>query len=428
VNNTVLPPPGTVNLSASPADSDGTIARLEFYRDGALIATKTAAPYSFSDGGLASGTYVYTARAYDSNDGLTTSAAVRVRVNALPSVAITAPASGAVLQAPGSVALSASAADSDGGIAKVELYRGTTLIATLTAAPYAFTNTALPAATYSFTARAYDNNGGATTSAPVSVKVNAAPTIALTAPATGTVVSPAGIVTLNATAADTDGAIAKVEFYRGTVLLATSTAAPYSYTDSGAAPGTYSYTAKAYDDNGAVTQSAAVSVRIDAPPAVTITAPVNNTVLAPPGTVSLSATASDTDGTISKVELYRNATLLTAFTAAPYAYSDAGLGSGSYAYSAKAYDNNGGITTSAAVNVRVNALPSIAIAAPVNAAVLPPAGKVDLSISASDSDGTITKVELYRAGTLIGTISTPPYEFTDSPVTPGSYVYSAKVL
>ena len=426
-NNTVLPPPGSAALTASPADSDGTIGKLEFYRDGVLIATKTAAPYTFTDSALASASYVYTARAYDSNDGITTSPPISIRVNALPSVAITAPPSGAVLPAPGSVSLSASAADTDGTIAKVEFYRGATLIATVATAPFAFTNTALPAATYTFTAKAYDNNGGVITSAPISVKVNAAPSVALTAPVTGTVVSPGGIVALTATAADTDGSIAKVEFYRGTTLIGTIAAAPYSYTDSGAAPGIYSYTAKAYDDNGAVTTSAAVSVRIDAPPAVAITAPASNTVLAPPGTVVLSATASDTDGTVTKVELYRDTTLLKTYTAAPYAFTDSARPSGTYVYTAKAYDNNGGITTSAPVSVRVNTLPGIAISTPLNGTVLQPPGKVDLVTIATDVDGTPAKVEIYRGTALVATLTGAPFAFTDSGLVPGNYTYTARV-
>jgi hypothetical protein len=426
-NNTVLPPPGSAALTASPADSDGTIGKLEFYRDGVLIATKTAAPYTFTDSALASGSYVYTARAYDSNDGITTSPPISLRVNALPSVAITSPASGVVLPAPGSVSLSASATDTDGTIAKVEFYRGTTLIATVATAPFAFTNTALPAATYTFTAKSYDNNGGVTASAPVSVKVNAAPSVALTAPATGTVVSPAGIVALTATAVDTDGSIAKVEFYRGTTLIGTITAPPYSYTDSGGAAGTYSYTAKAYDDNGAVTSSAAVSVRIDAPPSIAITTPASNTVLAPPGSVVLSAAASDTDGTVTKVELYRDITLLKTFTAAPYTFTDGARPSGTYVYTAKAYDNNGGITTSVPISVRVNTLPGIAISTPLNGAVLPPPGKVDLVTIATDVDGTPAKVEIYRGTVLIATLAGAPFAFSDSGLAPGNYTYTAKV-
>jgi Bacterial Ig domain len=422
---TVLAPPGSASLTVTAADADGTLAKVELYRGATLIATLTAAPYTFADSGLAPGTYAYTAKAYDSNSATTTSAVVSVRVNALPSVAITAPGDGTVVAPPASVALAASAADADGTIAKVEFYRGTTLIATVTAAPYTFTNTGLAVGSYSFTAKAYDNNGGTVTSAPIAVKVNAAPSVALTAPATGTVVQPPGSVGLTATASDTDGTVAKVEFYRGATLVGTATAVPYASTDTGVAPGTYSYTAKAYDDNGAVTTTAAVSVRVNALPNVAITAPASGTVLQPPGSVTFTATASDTDGTVAKVELYRDSTLLTTLTAAPYTVTDSALASSTYTYTARAYDNNGGINSSS-VSVRVNTLPAVAISAPANGAVLPPPGAAALTVAASDSDGTISKVELYRGTTLIATLTQYPYVYSDSGLAAGSYSYSAK--
>src|SRR5207248_1752327 len=61
---------------------------------------------------------------------------------------------------------------SDGSIARIEFYYGSTLITTLTAAPYIFTWTSVPQGTYSLTAKAFDNNGVATTSTAVNVTVN----------------------------------------------------------------------------------------------------------------------------------------------------------------------------------------------------------------------------------------------------------------
>ena len=58
---------------------------------------------------------------------------------------------------------------------------------------------------------------------------NVAPSVSLTAPAS---------ITLTANAADADGSIQKVEFFRGgSTLIATLTAAPYTYTWSGVATG-----------------------------------------------------------------------------------------------------------------------------------------------------------------------------------------------
>jgi chitinase len=56
--------------------------------------------------------------------------------------------------------------------------------------------------------------------------------------------------------------VSKVGFYNGSTLLSEVTAAPYSYTWSNVAAGTYSITAKATDNSGAATTSAAVSITV----------------------------------------------------------------------------------------------------------------------------------------------------------------------
>ncbi|WP_082115898.1 glycosyl hydrolase family 18 protein [Hymenobacter terrenus] len=99
--------------------------------------------------------------------------------------------------------------------------------------------------------------GSGTTPTP-----NTAPTVSLTGPANDASFTAPASLTLTATAADADGAVAKVEFFNGATLLGTSTTSPYSYTWTGAAAGTYSLTAKATDNAGATTTSAAVSVTV----------------------------------------------------------------------------------------------------------------------------------------------------------------------
>jgi chitinase len=74
------------------------------------------------------------------------------------------------------MAVSASAADSDGTIAKVEFYAGATLLAADTTAPYSYVWSSVPAGTYSLTAVAYDNSGARVTSAARSLTVTGTPT------------------------------------------------------------------------------------------------------------------------------------------------------------------------------------------------------------------------------------------------------------
>src|SRR5205085_2426285 len=93
---------------------------------------------------------------------------------------------------------------------------------------------------------------------------NQAPTVSLTAPANGAAYTAPATVPLTATASDTDGTIARVDFYSGTTLIGSATASPYSVTWSNVAAGTYSLTAVARDNAGATTTSAARSITVSA--------------------------------------------------------------------------------------------------------------------------------------------------------------------
>jgi len=91
-------------------------------------------------------------------------------------------------------------------------------------------------------------------------------------------------------------------------------------------------------------------------PAVSITSPADGTNIvftnALP-TLPISATASDADGSIAKVEFYAGATRLGESDASPYTFAWSGFASGSYVLTAVATDNRGATTVSAPVSLSV---------------------------------------------------------------------------
>lgn len=93
--------------------------------------------------------------------------------------------------------------------------------------------------------------------------MNTPPAVTLSVPA-GPYTAPAN-VSLNATATDANGTVAKVEFFNGATKLGEDAAAPFSYTWTGVAAGTYTVTAKATDNEGMSTTSAPVTVTVSAP-------------------------------------------------------------------------------------------------------------------------------------------------------------------
>jgi hypothetical protein len=277
--------------------------------------------------------------------------------NILPSVSITSPANNSSYIAPASITLNANAADTDGTISKVGFYNGTQLLGEVTSSPYTYNWTGVAAGTYSITAKATDNLGGQTTSSVVNVNVinNQLPTVSITSPANNSsYIAPASI-TLNANAADSDGTISKVGFYNGTQLLGEVTSSPYTYNWTNVTAGTYSVTAKATDNMGGQTTSSVVTITVtnNQLPVVSITSPANNSSYIVPVNIILTASASDADGTISKVGFYNGTTLLAEVTTSPYTYNWTNVAAGTYSITAKATDNLGGQTTSSEITISV---------------------------------------------------------------------------
>ncbi len=93
----------------------------------------------------------------------------------------------------------------------------------------------------------------------------------------------------------------------------------------------------------------------NAPPTVAITSPYNNSTFTEGDPVTISANATDFDGTIQKVDFYEGSNLISTVTAAPYT-TQWNPFVGSYQLSAKATDNDGAETTSQIINVTISPL------------------------------------------------------------------------
>ena len=176
--------------------------------------------------------------------------------------------------------------------------------------------------------------------------------------------APAGVM-LTASASDPENQLARVEFYTGTTLLGTDTAAPFTFTWSNVAAGTYSLRAVAYDTAGASGSSATAAITVSAatntPPTVTLTAPTNGASYVAPASIALTASAADSNGSVARVEFYAGTTLLNSDTTAPYAFTVSNVTAGTYAIRAVAYDNAGASTASATATITVGAAAPTAV-------------------------------------------------------------------
>lgn len=280
--------------------------------------------------------------------------------NQAPTVSFSSPANGATFTAPARIYVNASATDADGTIARVDLYQGTRLLKADSTNPFSYSWTNVAAGTYQLRAVAYDN-AGSTQTATVSVTVNAAgnqlPAVSITSPANNASFTAPANVTIQAAASDADGTISRVEFYRGTTLVGSDTTSPYSATWSSAPSGSYTLTARAFDNAGAATTSSPVNINVGSSsnqlPTVSITSPASGATFTAPASLTIAANAADGDGTIARVDFYAGTQLIATDTSSPYTASWTNVAAGSYSLTAVARDNAGGARTSAAVSITV---------------------------------------------------------------------------
>ncbi len=92
---------------------------------------------------------------------------------------------------------------------------------------------------------------------------SANPEAAISSPADHAIVTEGADVEITAAAADTDGTVAKVEFYRNDELLGEDSTAPYTFTWENVQDGTHFLTVRAMDNTGTFTQSDNVAVHVN---------------------------------------------------------------------------------------------------------------------------------------------------------------------
>ncbi|MCK6263617.1 chitinase C-terminal domain-containing protein [Vibrio sp. ZSDE26] len=186
--------------------------------------------------------------------------------NEAPTATLTSPKVGDVITEGDVVVLSASAADSDGTVSRVDFLVGGVVVAQTTNLPYNGTWTAT-VGTHQFSAISYDDQGVASVESSVTLVVdsgvpgNTPPTASLSLSAS--TVGVGSVVTLTAQADDTDGTVDKVDFYVAGTLIGTVASAPYTLEYTTTQAGTYSVYAKATDNQGTTTDSASTALKVN---------------------------------------------------------------------------------------------------------------------------------------------------------------------
>ncbi|QKX06540.1 T9SS type A sorting domain-containing protein [Aquimarina sp. TRL1] len=248
-----------------------------------------------------------------------------------------------------------------------------------------------------------------------------APVVNITAPANNTSVKVGTEVTLAATATDSDGTITNVSFMvNNTSISTTNTGSTYTGKWTPAQEGTYTFKVSA-TDNDNQTSEAQVTIKVttgntgdncsnypiwdenkvynggddvryqnnhyqakwwtrnqnpasntgegkpwkkigpcdgtidptNEPPVANITSPANNATFDKGATIEITATATDSDGTVTKVAFFNGTTKLGEDTTSPYTFTITNAAEGTYNLTATATDDKGATGTSAVVSILV---------------------------------------------------------------------------
>lgn len=364
--NSIFNAQSGVTIRAVANDRDSIIQSADLYADGQRLSNFLVSQYGIVSGLIWNnppvGNHILTVVVRDNQGGVSTSAPVLITINALPTVSITAPAGGTVFNAPASTTLNASVGDSDGTVAGVNFYANGVLIgpgALVGSNLYSINWTQSTPNTYSLTAVATDDRGGTRTSSAVSVIINGPPTVSMTSPANNAGFAAPANITLTASASDQGGSINTVTFaVNGSSIGAGSSLGngQYSINWANVAVGSYTVTAVATDNLGTTTTSSPINVIVSTAPSVTLSSPATGTTFSPLATISLTANAFDSDGSITNVDFYANQIMIgtgTSTGTGSYSFTWTNVSRGLYTLTALATDNTGVQSLSQGVLIKV---------------------------------------------------------------------------
>ncbi len=333
---------------------------------------------------------------------------ISVREVVPPVVEITSPTASATFNEGDPITITADAMGLSGAVTKVEFKDGDTVLKTFTEAPFTYNWTNYLPGAHTLSVVATDEHGG-TTTRTVSISINFAD--GTLAPFVHYRFDDAthGWSGVSSLRADTGGALGQEVYNAGASAGATALASPKVYLFAGQ---TYKIQFKARESSsGSVKLAFAVKTSITEPansdalvtwtltetealyettftvaadggyyltlfqptpintlpkltldefrligvfnnaPTVSLTTPADGLKTVAGANVTMQATASDSDGTVTSVQFRRSLVTLGTDTTSPYSYTWTNVSEGEHPLNALATDSNGGQTVSATVNI-----------------------------------------------------------------------------
>lgn len=347
-DKTLILPASSVTLNGSATDSDGSIVSYSWTKvSGGAVTMSASSSASCTMSGLVAGIYTFRLTVTD-NDGATDSDDVVVTVKTNTAPVANAGADTSIQLPTSSVALKGFGTDSDGTISK---YAWTQIAGASTAtlsSPSSASCTMgglITAGSYAFRLTVTDN-GGATAYDDVNVNVLAAANVApkANAGADKLITLPTSSVTLSGAGSDTDGTIAKYAWSKISGAAVTfGSPSSASTTVSGLTAGSYVFRLTVTDNAGA-TGYDDVAVVVNSPPVAN--AGADKTISLPTNSVTLSGSATDSDGTIASYSWSKISGSTAVFSSTSTSTTTiSSLVAGSYTFRLTVKDNRGATDT-----------------------------------------------------------------------------------
>jgi hypothetical protein len=294
-----------------------------------------------------------------------------------PLVRIVNPTNDSSIAAGSTISIVADAVAPDGFIKNVDFYVNGVLLGSTQKFPFTASFTPQVPGRYQVVAIGFDDKSNAVASAPTMLTITGAfPTASIINPESSGLTVPQGsTVPVTVRAAGPDGGITTIRTIEFLVDGNVSDTLPKltpAQAASGLPPvltepfvfnwktdvvlGVHRLAARVTDVNGLIVTSPEITVNIveNKPPRVSITDPVAGASLVMNAPVTITAAATDTEGTVDSVDFLVNGNSIGKVTKSPFQITWTPTAVGTYELTAVAVDNGGMRATSAAVAVNVD--------------------------------------------------------------------------
>ncbi|WP_405415823.1 Ig-like domain-containing protein [Maribacter sp. Asnod1-A12] len=425
---------GVYTIQVSARSNGHTIDRMVLYKESSYSAAQAES----------------LSRAETTCSGGTTTPTPTPTTNEAPTVNITSPSNGQNINEGSSVTVQLSSSDADGNISDHEIYVNNVLVDTdgVNYSPYTISN--IQSGSYTIRAVVTDSNGESDSST-VSITVdddnddtdptpdpdpdptpptsNSAPSVSFTNLSNGQSFTAGSNVSVNLNSSDSDGSIVTHQIFVNDALVDTDGSSYTSHIIEGITAGSYSIRATVTDNSGETTSNTVVITVFDDDepvtnptppssddaPSVSFTNLTNGQSFTAGADVSVNLNATDSDGSVVKYEIFVNGSLVDTDGSnyTPYVISSASAGNYEISATVTDDDNN---TNTASVNIVVgsggttptpptngNQAPTVQITSLSEGQTISIGQEVFVSVTANDSDGTVTMYQVYINGDLVDT-------------------------